>query len=171
MTESVPVLDGRAVESLATALRAVFPHDAVGDAPYVRSAQTIADTVATSPHQLGVVIEGLRTLTDLAGGDLGAIPTDSLAGILRHIEQTEFFQIMLTSTVVSLYSDPEVHAALGYEGSSFEHGGYLHRGFDDLTWLPEPRIDEYDGEPLTEYAPPIPGLQVSFTDTKKVATI
>ena len=26
---------------------------------------------------------------------------------------------------------------LGYEGSSAEHGGYLHRGFDDIDWLPK----------------------------------
>ena len=30
----------------------------------------------------------------------------------------------------------------GYEGSSFEHGGYLHRGFNDLDWLPDPRVTE-----------------------------
>jgi hypothetical protein len=171
MTESVPALDGTAVEALAKALRAVFPHDAIGDAPYVRSAQGIADTAAGSPHHLGVVGEGLRTLTDLAGGDLGAIPTDALSGILRHIEQTEFFQILLTSAVVSFYSDPEVWEALGYEGPSFDKGGYITRGFDDLAWLPKPRIEEYDGEPLDEYVPPVPGLQVSFSDTKKVATI
>ena len=31
------------------------------------------------------------------------------------------------------------------EGASFDQGGYLHRGFDDLDWLPDPRTAEYDG--------------------------
>ncbi len=26
----------------------------------------------------------------------------------------------------------------GYEGEAFSQGGYLHRGFNDLNWLPEP---------------------------------
>jgi hypothetical protein len=29
-------------------------------------------------------------------------------------------------------------AHFGYEGSSFEKGGYINRGFQDLNWLPEP---------------------------------
>ena len=28
-----------------------------------------------------------------------------------------------------------VWAHIGYEGSSFERGGYLQRGFDDIDWL------------------------------------
>jgi hypothetical protein len=47
-----------------------------------------------------------------------------------------------------------VWAALGYEGSSYDKGGYINRGFNDLNWLPEPRIEEYDGpvtfEPIWE---------------------
>jgi hypothetical protein len=26
---------------------------------------------------------------------------------------------------------------LGYEGPSFDKGGYLERGFNDLDWLPD----------------------------------
>ena len=32
---------------------------------------------------------------------------------------------------------------LGYEGASFDKGGYINRGFNDLDWLPEPRIEEH----------------------------
>jgi len=48
--------------------------------------------------------------------------------------------------VLTLYNLPEVWEALGYEGASFDKGGYLTRGFNDLDWLPEPRIEEYTGE-------------------------
>jgi hypothetical protein len=37
--------------------------------------------------------------------------------------------------VVSLYNQPAVWSLLGYEGSSYEKGGYLNRGFDDVNWL------------------------------------
>jgi hypothetical protein len=29
-------------------------------------------------------------------------------------------------------------AHFGYEGSSYEMGGYFDRGFQDLDWLPNP---------------------------------
>ena len=35
--------------------------------------------------------------------------------------------------------DTGVWAKLGYQGSSIEYGGYLHRGFDDIDWLPNNR--------------------------------
>lgn len=165
-------LDADAATKLMRALRAVFPHDSFPDGPYERSAAAIIATVAASPRQTGVVIEGIRSLEALAGGDLHTVAIDELSAILRHIEQTEFFQIMLTSAVVTLYSDPEVWALLGYEGFSSDRGGYIDRGFNDLAWLPEPRITEYEGdEPLAGYVPAVPGMAVSFDNTKKVATI
>jgi hypothetical protein len=38
--------------------------------------------------------------------------------------------------VTALYNQQELWTKLGYEGSSAEKGGYLHRGFNDLDWLP-----------------------------------
>jgi len=47
------------------------------------------------------------------------------------------------NAVVALYNDQEVWDTLGYEGPSFDKGGYIGRGFNDLDWLPDPRITEY----------------------------
>jgi hypothetical protein len=57
--------------------------------------------------------------------------------VLRAVETTAFFQKLRGDLVVSLYNQKEVWPKFGYEGSSFEHGGYLHRGFNDIDWLPE----------------------------------
>ena len=35
---------------------------------------------------------------------------------------------------------------IGYEGPSFDQGGYVTRGFDDLDWLPDPQIEYSDQE-------------------------
>ena len=45
---------------------------------------------------------------------------------------------MRSTAVVEVYSDERDLAAVGYEGPSFDQGGYLNRGFDDLDWLPDP---------------------------------
>jgi len=37
--------------------------------------------------------------------------------------------------ITALYNQKDVWTKLGYEGSSAEFGGYLHRGFDDIDWL------------------------------------
>ena len=165
-------LDAGATTRIASVIRAIFPHDALAEGPYQRSAEAIVTNVSPVTHQLAVVVEGIRSLDALAGGDLTALSTDELSAILRHIEQTEFFQLLLTSAVVTLYSDPETWSLLGYEGPSFDKGGYINRGFDDLDWLPDPRVEEYDGDDrLVGYVPAVPGLQISFDQTKKVATI
>ena len=59
-------------------------------------------------------------------------------GILWSDQTTGSFQFASHRTG----DDPEVWSLLGYEGPSFEHGGYLRRGFDDLDWLPDPRVEE-----------------------------
>ena len=51
--------------------------------------------------------------------------------ILKKIEDSKFFQHVRGTTVVTLYNDQEVWNLLGYEGSSFEKGGYINRGFND----------------------------------------
>ena len=52
---------------------------------------------------------------------------------------------MRGSAVVALYNDQETWETLGYEGASFDQGGYVNRGFNDLDWLPDPRITEFGG--------------------------
>ncbi len=41
-------------------------------------------------------------------------------------------------SVTSLYDKDMAFAVLGYPGSSWEKGGYITRGFQDLKWLPAP---------------------------------
>jgi hypothetical protein len=51
--------------------------------------------------------------------------------------------------VVSLYNNELAFAHFGYEGNAFEHGGgYLQRGFNDLTWL-SPPSDKASPKPFT----------------------
>ena len=70
------------------------------------------------------------------------LAADEQLAVLEGISHTPFFQLVRSTTVTFMYSDREVWQVLGYEGESSDKGGYLHRGFDDLDWLPEPRIEE-----------------------------
>jgi len=55
------------------------------------------------------------------------------------MEATPFFQTVRGSLVGAdgPYNLPAVWKKLGYQGSSWQFGGYLNRGFGDIAWLPK----------------------------------
>ncbi|MCW3158425.1 hypothetical protein [Micropruina sonneratiae] len=133
-------LDDEQQARLLRVLKVAYPHPSFPDGPYQRTSAAVQQADAD-----GVLADGLDAL-----GDLDGLDDDAVTAALKAVEETPFFRLIHSTTVVALYDDHEVWQILGYEGSSFEKGGYLHRGFDDLDWLPDPRIEEYDGEPRLE---------------------
>jgi hypothetical protein len=118
---------------LTRMVRAMFPHDRFGDGPYERTADSILEAAADDVRLRAQLDQGLRDLDALGGATLE---------VLHGTSSTEFFEAVRAKTILTLYNDPEVWAILGWEGESFSQGGYLERGFDDLDWLPDPRIEE-----------------------------
>ncbi|HYO39171.1 MAG TPA: hypothetical protein VER39_05910 [Nocardioidaceae bacterium] len=156
---STPSLDADSRRNLVRLLRAAYPHPRFPDGPYERTADAILSQVDASLWHRLALTAGLATLDARAavlwgGTRFADLDDETTLTLLREIEDAEFFTFIRGVAVVTLYDDAEVHRLLGYEGPSFELGGYLHRGFDDLDWLPTPRVEEYDGpERLVEVAP------------------
>ena len=151
-------LDQTAHANLTRLLRAAYPHARFPDGPYERCATTIIEQADETVWHRMVLGQGLATLDAAAaehGADTFAALDDQAAyALLKKIEDAEFFVFVRGVAVVTLYDDHEVWDLLGYEGESFSKGGYVDRGFDDLDWLPSPRIEEYDGpDQLVEVAP------------------
>lgn len=122
-------LSARAAATITAMARAMFPHDALPDEVYARVSA-----------KLGEATESAATINFGVAGLPGFAERSPLeqAQALREIEGSEFFELVRSTAVVEIYSDPRTWAAFGYEGPSFDKGGYLHRGFDDLDWLPDP---------------------------------
>ena len=144
--------------TLVRLLRAAYPHARFPDGPYERTADQVleqADAALWPRLALSRGLESLDARTAQGGGGRFRDLDDAQAlALLREVEDAQFFRFVRGVAVVALYDDAEVHELLGYGGPSFEQGGYLHRGFDDLDWLPTPRIEEYDGpDRLVEVAP------------------
>lgn len=129
--------------ALVRLLRAAFPHTNFPDGPYERVADKILEQIEADLYHQLVLEQGLASL-EQAGLD-GTQDAEVAEKVLAALADTEFFTFVRGIAVVSLYDDHEVWELLGYEGASFDKGGYLDRGFDDLDWLPDPRIEEYDG--------------------------
>lgn len=131
--------------NLIKLLRTAYPHPQFPDGPYERTADKILEQVHESVWHCTLLSRGLRTLDAASEGSFCALDDVGAARVAEQIADAEFFVFIRGVAVPILYDDHEVWDALGYEGESFSQGGYLHRGFDDLDWLPDPRIEEYAG--------------------------
>lgn len=136
------LLPADAAARLVRVIRVAFPHRAVPDGPYVRTAEHILGLVSTDAYQTALLGQGLDGLDAVRDAPFGELSDDDALTVLRSVEHTPFFVLVRSSTVTFMYSDPELWEAVGYEGPSSHLGGYVDRGFDDLDWLPDPRIEE-----------------------------
>lgn len=154
MADTPPAISPQARTALIRLLRAAYPHPQFPDGPYERTAdEVISQLDASLWHRLALT-RGLESLDAAAGGDFAGLDDEAALALLRDMADAEFFRFVRGVAVVALYNDHETWEVLGYEGPSYEQGGYVDRGFDDLDWLPSPRIEEYAGaEQLVEVAP------------------
>lgn len=137
-----PAEDPASCALLARMVRVMYPHASFGDGPYERTATAIFKAAECSP---AVKIAFASALHDLAAAGFVDMDDTQAYQHLKSLETTAFFKLARSTAVVTLYDDPEVWKILGYEGPSFDKGGYINRGFNDLDWLPEPRVEEYTG--------------------------
>jgi hypothetical protein len=140
----------RAHRVLVRLLRVAYPHERFPDGPYERTAVAVEEAAAGNAADDRALTAGLAGLDRAAGGNFLGLDDATAEALLRDRADEYFFRRIRSTAVVALYDDAEVYELLGYEGASFGQGGYLHRGFDDLDWLPHPRVDEYLGEPRVE---------------------
>lgn len=129
--------------TLVDVLRAAFPHDTFPTGPYQRAAQAVLDAAAANPRLQAQLLQGLTDLDRQREVPFSRLDPDIAAVVLRGVAGTPFLTGIVDVAVVALYDDHEVWEVLGYEGPSYDKGGYIDRGFDDLDWLPDPRIESY----------------------------
>ena len=130
---------------LVRIIQVAFPHENLPPGPYERMADRIITMAEESTWFRMKLVQGVETLSTLSGGAFTELSQADAMRLLKQLEHTDFFAFVRRSTVLEMYDDEEVWEALGYEGPSYDKGGYIDRGFNDLDWLPDPRIEEYDG--------------------------
>lgn len=129
------------VPTVVKMARDLYPHDRLPDAAYEAAVGTIDAQFADDKVNKLSMTQGALEL-DAAAKKLGGKPYLAIAkeedrvAVLKAIEGTAFFKAMRAGMVTALYNQENLWVKFGYEGSSAEKGGYLHRGFNDLDWLP-----------------------------------
>jgi hypothetical protein len=78
--------------------------------------------------------DGLAKLNEVAGGDFTALDADKQIAAMNKLEETSFFSDMLNKTQFYFYNNKALWPKFGYEGSSWENGGYFNSGFNDVKW-------------------------------------
>ena len=131
-------------ESLLAVVRTAFPHSSFPLGPYERATEKVVAKADQDPRFLAQLLQGLTDLDAQRDQRFSELEDDTAAAVLRGVDRTPFLTGIVDVVIVALYSDPEVWDLLGYQGPSFDQGGYLERGFDDLNWLPDPQIADFD---------------------------
>lgn len=128
-------LQPRTMATLIQMARDIYPHDQVGDQYYAAAVKGYDSEEAAPGVEAGVAA------LDAAAAGKGHADYLSMGwerdrvDILRAMEDGAFFQQIRGGLVTGLYNQKAVWPIFGYEGASFEQGGYIDRGFNDITWL------------------------------------
>ncbi len=132
----VASLRSQLMATITAAARTMYPHDRLPDEVYARVADKLIEAAEADPATARTIEEGVAALNDdQAFAELSA---DLQLKVLEGVEDTAFFELVRSTAVVEVYTDARTWQLVGYEGPSFDKGGYIDRGFDDLDWLPDP---------------------------------
>jgi hypothetical protein len=137
-TGGLKTLNAHQGQTLLTMSRQMFPHPQLDDSYYVKVVQELDAEAEAKPATAKLLREGVARLDRVKNAKFANLPPSDQIAVLKQIEATDFFTNVRNSELVSLYNNHEVWKKLGYPGASYPIGGYLHHGFNDLSWLPDP---------------------------------
>ena len=120
--------------------RDIFPHDKLAEKYYMHAIEPYEIAAKKDPVLKKLLTDGVALLNasskKMTGQNYTNIPQElNRVEVLKRIESTPFFQKIRGDLVTGIYNNKEIFTLLGYEGSSWEKGGYINRGFDDIDWL------------------------------------
>ncbi len=134
-------LDDHSGTTLLKMTRDLYPHDTLADVYYMVVVEALDAEAARNDEAASLINEGVAQLDGAMGVNYVELSEGNRLAVLEAMQSDPFFQMVRGTTIVALYNDPLVWRHFGYEGPSFDYGGYIDRGFDDLRWAGEPSDD------------------------------
>ncbi len=136
-------------ETILRMVQDIYPHPDLLSLPHYEAiANTIAASAEEDKSKADLLRNGLVELNEKAQ-ELHGKPyleiedADTREGLLRHFQNGSFFQSIRWTAYFGIYDNKDIWPLFGYQGSSVEHGGYIDRGFSDITFVPEgPTLEE-----------------------------
>ncbi len=126
--------------TLIKVARDIYPHDRLADKYYAVAVKGYDAQAAADSKVLVMIDEGVAGLDAAArkahGSGYAAVAwEEDRVKLLTAIESTPFFQTIRGGLIGGLYNQKEIWPLFGYEGESASKGGYINRGFNDITWI------------------------------------
>lgn len=118
--------------------RVLFPHEKLPDAAYALLVKDLDQAAAKDAATATLLREGIAQLDKAAGGSFVQADAARRLAVVQAMAGQPFFNTVRGKAITSLYDNEIAFATFGYPGSSWEKGGYILRGFQDLSWLPDP---------------------------------
>lgn len=120
--------------------RDVFPHDSLEDKYYQQVMVPLAKRAETDPKLMELLTVGIAALNQESRAKHGAIYLNVKAEedrvvVLKAMESSAFFQRIKGDLMMGIYNNPEIWEKFGFGGSSWERGGYINRGYDEIDWI------------------------------------
>jgi hypothetical protein len=133
-------LDSHQGEVILAFTRQLYPHATLDNAVYALVVKDLDTKAKADPAVRQQLADGVRQLDTKAGSSWLKRTPAAQAEDVAALAGTPFFTTIRTTAVVSLYSNTMAYAHFGY-GASEGDGGYLNKGFNSLSWLPNPPAD------------------------------
>lgn len=119
----------------------IYPHEGfLDDAPYQAVIDAILKESSSDPKVATLLATGLDDLNKRSEATyqrpyIDIASPDEREALLRTIELTDFFQKIRGGLLFGLYDNKALWPKFGYDGSSWETGGFIEKDFDKLDWL------------------------------------
>lgn len=128
---SAPAVAESDLALLAAVAYDLFPFPGLEAGLYVQ----VGERLLQNPSP--ALTEGLQQLRAVAGtSPWRELDEARRVAALTQLQSSPFFAQLRAITIEVLYRAPETFSLINYGGSAIEYGGYLHRGFDEIDWLP-----------------------------------
>jgi len=128
-------------ETLLRMARDIYPHETLlDDRPYQAVIDALLSEAEADSKVEALVTSGLAELQSHANATykcayLDVKDADEREALLRTIQMTDFFQKVRGALLMGIYNNKSLWSRFGYDGSSWEKGGYIDRGFDKIDWF------------------------------------
>lgn len=127
----------------------IYPHpNLLGISHYKAIADTVISNAGGNADMAAALRDGLKRINEAAKALFGTSYVEikdpnAREGLLRRFQNEGFFQGVRWTAYFAIYNNKDVWPKFGYQGSSAEHGGYIDRGFSDITFVPQgPTLEE-----------------------------
>jgi hypothetical protein len=130
-------LDTHQGEVILAFTRQLYPHATLDSAVYALVVKDLDAKAKADPAVRQQLADGVKQLDAKAGSNWLTRTPAAQAEDVAALAGSPFFNTVRSTAIVSLYSNTMAYAHFGY-GASEGDGGYLTKGFDSLSWLPNP---------------------------------